>query len=43
MLQKMSEFLKSLPKKKCANCGTTIEEQHDCYHNTCSNCLKNTF
>jgi len=39
MLIKMSEFLKLLPKKKCLQCNSAIEEQHDCYSNTCSNCL----
>ncbi|WP_088072825.1 protein YhfH [Gottfriedia luciferensis] len=43
MLVKMSEFLKLLPKKQCKQCNSTIEEQHDCYSNTCSNCLKNSF
>lgn len=40
MLVKMSEFLRNLPPKKCAQCETVIEEQHECYGNTCSKCLE---
>lgn len=40
MLMKMTEFYKNLPCKKCKNCGKEIEEQHECYVNKCSKCLK---
>ncbi|WP_342046427.1 protein YhfH [Bacillus sp. OTU530] len=40
MLMKMTEFFKNLPRKKCANCGTEIEEQHECYSNECTKCSK---
>ncbi|MCU7766929.1 protein YhfH [Priestia megaterium] len=40
MLMKMTEFLKGLPTKKCANCGKEMNEQHECYVNKCNKCLK---
>ena len=39
MLMKVLEFFKNLPPKKCVQCGREIEEQHECYGNTCENCL----
>ncbi|AGT31002.1 protein YhfH [Geobacillus stearothermophilus] len=39
MLMKVLEFFKNLPPKKCSQCGKTIDEQHECYGNTCSDCL----
>ncbi|WP_081658219.1 protein YhfH [Pontibacillus halophilus] len=38
MLQSALEFFKSLPKKKCSDCGTDINEQADCYSNLCEKC-----
>ncbi|WP_181349214.1 protein YhfH [Thalassobacillus sp. CUG 92003] len=32
------EFFRNLPKKQCAKCGKTIQEQADCYGNTCDDC-----
>ncbi|MCU7766928.1 YhfH family protein [Priestia megaterium] len=40
MLMRMTEFLKKLPVKKCANCGKEMNEQHECYINKCNECLK---
>lgn len=40
MLVKMTEFFKNLPTKKCLECGDKIEEQHECYGNTCDKCMK---
>ncbi|MBP3038666.1 YhfH family protein [Bacillaceae bacterium Marseille-Q3522] len=39
MVKSIVEFFKSLPLKKCVKCGHEMEEQHDCYGNTCSKCL----
>jgi predicted nucleic acid-binding Zn ribbon protein len=39
MLVKVLEFFKNLPPKKCVQCGKEIEEQHECYGNTCTDCL----
>ncbi|WP_110114359.1 protein YhfH [Bacillus sp. CGMCC 1.16541] len=39
MLEKMTEFFKNLPTKKCMECGKDMEEQHECYGNKCDNCL----
>ncbi|WLR42861.1 protein YhfH [Bacillus carboniphilus] len=39
MLVKMTEFLNKLPRKKCSSCGKEINEQHECYGNTCNECL----
>ncbi|AQX55875.1 YhfH family protein [Priestia flexa] len=39
MLEKMSDFFKKLPTKKCLECGQEIEEQHECYGNKCDNCV----
>lgn len=38
MIKSIVEFFKNLPAKECANCGLQIEEQHDCYSNTCPTC-----
>ncbi|HZG73992.1 MAG TPA: protein YhfH [Chondromyces sp.] len=38
MVQNIVEFFKNLPAKECSKCGDHIEEQHECYGNTCSNC-----
>ncbi|MGM9987762.1 MAG: protein YhfH [Bacillaceae bacterium] len=40
MLMKMSEFLKTLPPKKCTTCGKSMHEQHECYTNKCETCNK---
>ncbi|WP_156288820.1 protein YhfH [Oceanobacillus salinisoli] len=32
------EFFKSLPKKKCTQCGGEIHEKADCYGNICDEC-----
>ena len=39
MVKSIVEFFKNLPAKKCTDCGKTIEEQADCYGNTCDQCL----
>jgi hypothetical protein len=38
-----TEFFKNLPPKKCTECGKEIEEQHECYGNTCDGCLEVEF
>ncbi|MET0960124.1 MAG: protein YhfH [Psychrobacillus psychrotolerans] len=38
MLENVIEFFRNLPAKKCATCGDTIEEQHECYGNHCDKC-----
>ncbi|TYS07572.1 YhfH family protein [Bacillus subtilis] len=40
MLGKITEFFRNLPSKKCTECGKKIEEQHECYGNTCNDCIK---
>ncbi|MEG7335204.1 protein YhfH [Bacillus vallismortis] len=40
MLEKMTDFFRNLPPKKCAECGKKIDEQHECYINICSDCIK---
>jgi len=37
--QKITEFFRNLPRKKCIECGKEIEEQHECYGNKCNHCL----
>ncbi len=32
------EFFRNLPPKECTKCGNKIEEQHECYGNTCDQC-----
>lgn len=39
MVKSIVEFFKNLPVKKCTECGNKIEEQADCYGNTCNHCL----
>ncbi|WP_243291442.1 protein YhfH [Bacillus sp. FJAT-47783] len=39
MLEKMTEFFRNLPPKKCVNCEKEMEEQHECYGNVCNECL----
>nr|MDH3162959.1 protein YhfH [Bacillus licheniformis] len=39
MLAKITEFFRNLPSKKCSVCGHDIDEQDECYGNTCSKCL----
>lgn len=34
------EFFKTLPKKKCHQCGSDIKELADCYINLCDECLQ---
>lgn len=38
MLENVVEFFKNLPEKNCAECGEKIEEQSECYANTCEKC-----
>ena len=38
MLENVVEFFKNLPEKHCAECGEKIEEQSECYANTCEKC-----
>lgn len=38
MLVNSTEFFKNLPRKQCHECGKEIEEQHECYGNTCDQC-----
>jgi len=40
MLVKSTEFFKNLPPKMCTECGKVIVEQHECYGNTCNDCIK---
>ncbi|RSK26340.1 YhfH family protein [Bacillus sp. HMF5848] len=40
MLMSNSEFFQSLPPKTCVECGKEIEEQHECYGNTCNSCIE---
>lgn len=42
MIIKLTEFFRNLPRKKCLECGHEMEEQHECYGNTCEKCLKVT-
>ena len=39
MVKSIVEFFRNLPAKKCTDCGNKIEEQADCYGNTCDHCL----
>ena len=34
----ITEFFRNLPGKCCANCGTVIQEQADCYMTKCEEC-----
>jgi len=38
MLENIVEFFKNLPDKICVKCGEKIEEQSECYTNTCEKC-----
>lgn len=38
MLENVIEFFKNLPDKVCVKCGEKIEEQSECYCNTCDKC-----
>lgn len=38
MLENVIEFFKNLPDKVCVRCGEKIEEQSECYCNTCDKC-----
>lgn len=42
MLENVLDFFRKLPPKKCNECGEVIEEQHECYGNTCDKCLSVT-
>ncbi|WP_170006666.1 protein YhfH [Bacillus fonticola] len=33
------EFFRQLPPKVCHQCGEKIDEQADCYQNTCHRCV----
>ncbi|WP_018662376.1 protein YhfH [Heyndrickxia acidiproducens] len=39
MVQSILDFFRNLPDKYCVECGEKIEEQFDCYSNTCCKCL----
>lgn len=39
MLENVVEFFKNLPKKSCVKCGSTMEEQSECYSHHCEDCL----
>ncbi|WP_075047857.1 protein YhfH [Bacillus andreraoultii] len=39
MILSILEFFQNLPAKFCQNCGEEIEEQHECYGNTCYKCI----
>ncbi|WAA13022.1 protein YhfH [Fervidibacillus halotolerans] len=39
MITGIVEFFENLPPKLCSNCGKPIEEQHECYGNTCFTCI----
>lgn len=38
MLIPVNTFFENLRAKSCIACGQIIEEQADCYQNTCSSC-----
>ncbi len=38
MLENVVEFFKNLPAKQCTECGEKMEEQSECYSNTCEKC-----
>ncbi|GEL05304.1 YhfH family protein [Rummeliibacillus sp. G93] len=38
MLENVVEFFKNLPDKHCVECGEKIDEQSECYANTCEHC-----
>lgn len=38
MLQSPMEFFRTLPAKKCSECGKEIDEQAEAYHNHCEDC-----
>lgn len=40
MVKNILEFFRNLPSKKCTKCGKEIEEQADCYGNTCNHCIE---
>jgi hypothetical protein len=37
-MQSIVDFFKSLPRKKCQECGQDIMEKADCYGNICDDC-----
>ncbi|MCA1039415.1 YhfH family protein [Bacillus infantis] len=39
MLENIVEFFRNLPAKQCSECGSSIDEQHECYGNKCDKCL----
>ncbi|PLR75366.1 YhfH family protein [Bacillus sp. V3-13] len=39
MIFNVMDFFRNLPPKECAECGKTIDEQHECYGNKCDHCL----
>jgi len=39
MITSILEFFRNLPPKHCTKCGEVIEEQHECYGNTCFSCI----
>lgn len=38
MLPPANQFFESLPKKRCTQCGSEIEEQSECYMHMCDEC-----
>ncbi|HEY4565845.1 YhfH family protein [Planococcaceae bacterium Storch 2/2-2] len=38
MMTNIVQFFRNLPAKVCTTCGHEIEEQHECYSNTCDSC-----
>lgn len=37
-MKNVVEFFRSLPKKKCHDCGNDMLELADCYGNLCDEC-----
>ncbi|MCY8606761.1 protein YhfH [Bacillus sonorensis] len=40
MSGKITDYIRHPPATKGAGCGREMEEQHECYGNTCCKCLK---
>lgn len=38
MLENVIEFFKKLPPKSCTECGSHVDEQHECYGTKCDKC-----
>lgn len=37
-MEKVLEFFKNLPRKKCSKCGKEFDEKADCYGSLCDDC-----